>query len=556
LVIIGRVIVSRDKPASADSFWCTIENSHFVPEIGSYVVCETSFSGRKCRLLGIIEDVEYSTDVFSSAVYYSSMMPSSPPSISPMVIKMAKVRAVMSEMDIYAPPEWNTPVRTLEIRDADLLAKNVPLENRILIGFAKGSFIPVYMHSEYLLGEQAAHVNISGKTGLAAKTSYALFLAYNILAWARAHDKEVIIVMLNVKGGDLMRLHKSAKSWDDLISKIDDWSKTAGISGGDIIELLKSWKEALGEIDPCEFNNELRYFTYNGDPFDPFQEGYKDTIHFNYGLADITTEELIAALYRPDEEVQERQINAIYTYMSEAIQHRDHLTFDNLLKDFKIYGQYTPDKGASLSSKVLVRLENWHQLTMGALYRRIEGFLSRSTKIIKRRESNGQPIKFDSLGRNKINIIQLYGLSDQEQRLVVNALLREVRENLEKSIARGIRVVIFIDELNKYAPKRYSPIKEQLLEIASRGRYIGLSLFGAQQFASEIDPEIYGNTSLKVIGQSDDAEVSSEIYRFLGELRKRVTKLRKGQVVVHHPMLFAPIIVEFPPPPHVISLVI
>ncbi|MEM1839210.1 MAG: hypothetical protein QXH38_07065 [Candidatus Bathyarchaeia archaeon] len=43
--------------------------------------------------------------------------------------------------------------------------------------------------------------------------------------------------------------------------------------------------------------------------------------------------------------------------------------------------------------------------------------------------------------------------------------------------------------------------------------------------------------------------------RFLGELRKRATRLRKGQLIVHHPMLFAPIIVEFPPPPHVISLV-
>jgi len=554
-VRVGRVVVSRDKPASADSFWCTIEDQSYIPEVGSYLVCEASFSGQTCRLLCVIEDVEYSTDVTSAAVYYGAMMPPSPPPTSPVTIKMAKVRVVASEMEVYAPPEAGSLMRTLNQNDAELLARNIPQRNRILIGFARGSFIPVYVHSEYLLGEQAAHANISGKTGLATKTSYALFLAYNILAWTRANDEKVKVVMLNVKGGDLMRLHKSSEKWDDVFNNVEKWSKMAGISSNDVKGLLEGWKAALDKVDPCEFNRNVKYFTYQGDPFDPFNDKYTNVVYFSYGLADITTEELIAALYRPDEEIQERQINAIYTYMSEAGQSRGGLSFDHFIEDLKKYSTYTPDKMPwQVKADLFVKLIDWHYLTMGALHRRVAGFLARSTKIVKRDYPNGNPIKFDSLDTNKINVIQIYGLSDQEQRLVVNALLREIREKLEGSKER-VKVVVFVDELNKYAPKRYSPIKEQLLEIASRGRYIGLSLVGAQQFASDIDSEIYGNTSLKVVGQSDDAEVSSEIYRFLGELRKRATRLRKGQLIVHHPMLFAPIIVEFPPPPHVISLV-
>jgi len=551
---IGRVVASKDKPISADLFWCTLENQDFIPEVGSYVVCETSFRGQSCRLLGIIEGVEYSADITSAAVYYGSMMPPSLPPLTPTTIKMAKVRVVASEIDVYAPPEGGARVRTLKPEDADLLARNIPQENRILIGFARGSFIPVYIHSEYLLGEQAAHANISGKTGLATKTSYALFMAYNILAWAKNNNKKVIVVMLNVKGGDLMRLHKSPEGWESLLGNADKWSSVAGVPSSDVKDLLRSWRDALGGVDPCEFNKEVRYFTYPGDPFDPFQDNYQDVNYFSYGLADLTTEELIAALYRPDEEIQERQINAIYTYM-EAASPKEGLSFDIFLKDLGEYSQYTPDRMPSnVRGKLFARLDNWHYSTMGALYRRIAGFLSRSTRVVKRDQPKDKPISFDSLGRNRINVIQLYGLSDQEQRLVVNALLREIRENLEKKHAEE-KVMIFVDELNKYAPKRYSPIKEQLLEIASRGRYIGLSLIGAQQFASSIDSEIYGNTSLKVIGQSDDAEITDEIYKFLGEMRKRVVRFRKGQLAVYHPMLFAPIVVEFPPPPHVISYV-
>ena len=45
-----------------------------------------------------------------------------------------------------------------------------------------------------------------------------------------------------------------------------------------------------------------------------------------------------------------------------------------------------------------------------------------------------------------------------------------------------------IDELNKYAPREGSaPMKELVLDIAERGRSLGIILIGAQQTASEGD---------------------------------------------------------------------
>ena len=52
-----------------------------------------------------------------------------------------------------------------------------------------------------------------------------------------------------------------------------------------------------------------------------------------------------------------------------------------------------------------------------------------------------------------------------------------------------------IDELNKYAPRdSSSPIKEVLLDIAERGRSLGVVLIGAQQTASEVERRIVSNS--------------------------------------------------------------
>jgi hypothetical protein len=61
-----------------------------------------------------------------------------------------------------------------------------------------------------------------------------------------------------------------------------------------------------------------------------------------------------------------------------------------------------------------------------------------------------------------------------------------------------------LDELNKYAPREgRSPIKEVLLDIAERGRSLGIILIGAQQTASEVERRIVSNSSIKVVGRLD-----------------------------------------------------
>ena len=106
-----------------------------------------------------------------------------------------------------------------------------------------------------------------------------------------------------------------------------------------------------------------------------------------------------------------------------------------------------------------------------------------------------------------------------------------------------------LDELNKYAPRQgQSPIRDLLVDIASRGRSLGLILIGAQQSAIDVAEDLPRNASIKVAGRLDAGEAGE--YRFLTpELRERATRFLPGTMVVDQPIVPAPIPVRFPFPP-------
>ena len=83
-------------------------------------------------------------------------------------------------------------------------------------------------------------------------------------------------------------------------------------------------------------------------------------------------------------------------------------------------------------------------------------------------------------------------------------VLRQAFDDKERSgTARPLQFVV-LDELNKYAPREgSSPIKEILLDVAERGRSLGIILIGAQQTASEVERRIVANSAIRVVGRLD-----------------------------------------------------
>ncbi|HKC62472.1 MAG TPA: ATP-binding protein, partial [Pyrinomonadaceae bacterium] len=155
-------------------------------------------------------------------------------------------------------------------------------------------------------------------------------------------------------------------------------------------------------------------------------------------------------------------------------------------------------------------------------------------------------------------VVDIAKLADDEQTLVFGDILRTIyaakAEAVEERTETGPvpdKVIIFVDELNKYAPGggNASPITQQVLDVAERGRSLGVILISAQQFMSAVHSRVTGNSATKIIGRTGSSEVNAPDYRFLDQdIRSAVTRLSKGELLISHAIYRQPIKVVFPKP--------
>ena len=70
---------------------------------------------------------------------------------------------------------------------------------------------PIYLDADFLVGPEAAHLNISGVSGLATKTSAIEWVLQSIFAHFPSHRGSVAAVCFNVKGPDLCFLDQPGR---------------------------------------------------------------------------------------------------------------------------------------------------------------------------------------------------------------------------------------------------------------------------------------------------------------------------------------------------------
>jgi DNA helicase HerA-like ATPase len=150
-------------------------------------------------------------------------------------------------------------------------------------------------------------------------------------------------------------------------------------------------------------------------------------------------------------------------------------------------------------------------------------------------------------------VVDIYNLKDEEKTLVFGDILRTIYTlYAESDVAEEAlpkKVIIFVDELNKYAPEgaKGSPIVEQVLEVSERGRSLGIVLFGAQQFLSAVHDRVTGNCSTTLLGRTNASEMAERSYRFLNpDIKAAATRLDKGQLILSHAVFREPVKIKFP----------
>jgi hypothetical protein len=186
--------------------------------------------------------------------------------------------------------------------------------------------------------------------------------------------------------------------------------------------------------------------------------------------------------------------------------------------------------------------------TANAFVRRLRSSLRPLSSII-RADLAGGPRRSISTSGQQLTVVDLHNLHERGQRFVVGVVLAAETARKEEAGAGGL-LFTMIDELNKYAPREgASPIKDVLLDIAERGRSLGIILIGAQQTASEVERRIVSNSAIRVVGRLDSAEAGRPEYGFLPPAqRTRATIAKPGAMFISQPQIPVPLAVEFPFP--------
>ncbi len=397
---------------------------------------------------------------------------------------------------------------------------------------------------DFLDGTKGGHINISGVSGVATKTSYATFLLHSLfnsgVLGAEATNTKAII--FNVKSEDLLFLdHANIELSDEARAQY----ATLGLDASPFnsVGFIAPPRKGDNNATPATGSRALGVRPYY------------------WTIADFCAQGLLPFLFAdPNDEKQQYTmvVQAVTGALRECARSGD--TSDGAVR---IEGRTIRTFSAlvdAISDKVAPPDPEeppdayWtgRSVSGGSVNAFIRRLASAQPHVghLIRADTDSAPSITAEINNNQVTVIDIHQLHDRAQRFVVGVILRQAFEAKEASgHARPLQFVV-LDELNKYAPRdSSSPIKEIILDVAERGRSLGMILIGAQQTASEVERRVVANSAIRVVGRLDSAEATKDTYRFLPQVqRQRSTILKPGSMYVSQPRLPVPLLIEFPFP--------
>ena len=528
--VVGRVIGTDD--ATPLEFWVAVAPGCWL-QLDDVVALERVLpDGRRIAIYGIVSQVRarhegarFDTDVFLIA---DGVLPAE-------VAESALVQATRFEPEVFVPPLPGDPVRRAAGLEREQALFFDGMQRLLPSGLSRDDE-PLYLNLDFLDGTRGAHVNISGISGVATKTTYATFLLYSLfhsgVLGAEAVNTKALI--FNVKGEDLLFLDHPNIDLDETnrarYKRVD-----LPVGAFQSVEVL-----APPRRDDPTARADVAART----------EGVTS---FFWTIEDFCAEELLPFLFAEAEDDRQQYTMVVFNVtarLSEAVPVGDGAV--------SIDGE-TVRTFPALVDLIATKLEDefdgarWAGRAIGAgtvnaFIRRLYGAVPHIRQLV--RADVAHPERHRVRFTKQVTVVDLHNLNDRAKRFVVGVVLRKAfREKEASGQSRPLQFVV-LDELNKYAPREgASPIKEILLDVAERGRSLGIILIGAQQTASEVERRIVGNSAIRVVGRLDAAEASRGEYGFLPQVqRARATILKPGTMFVSQPELPIPLMTQFPFP--------
>jgi len=535
--LVGRVLGTDD--ATPLEFWVAVGPGQHL-QLDDVVALDRILpTGERVSIYGIVaqvrarhEGARFDSDVFLIA---DGILPAE-------ISEAALVQVTRIAPETFVPPLPGTEVRRAVEQERDEALDLTDVERRVPAGLTRDGE-PVVLDLDFLDGTKGAHVNISGISGVATKTSYATFLLYSlfnsgVLGGAATNTKGLIF---NVKGEDLLFL-------DHVNTRLDD--------------VQRSRYAALG-LPAAPFRS-VRVLAppRRGDPNGTPATGARTSgvRPLYWTIAQFCADGLLPYLFADAEDERQQ-----YTIVVQAVtaQLRRCATSNTSDGAVRIDGQTARtfrDLVRIVESKLLPDDPDerpdpeWSGRavgggTIGAFVRRLASAERHVEHIIRADIGDAASHAID-LDSAQVTVVDLHLLHDRAKRFVVGVVLRQAFEAKEAAGTAEPLQFVVLDELNKYAPRdSSSPIKEILLDVAERGRSLGMMLIGAQQTASEVERRVVANCAVRVVGRLDTAEAGRDQYGFLPPVqRQRATILKPGSMFVSQPRLPVPVLLEFPFP--------
>lgn len=560
--LIGRVIATEKKPTSVDTFAFWTDSKLILNPFDIVRVDHVNDS----RSYGVIEDISHITDASSFLTNYISSdfgdVEVNPPTFR-VGMNYVDARIICNTKGIYIPVQSDAKVW---LADEAEIAYALGLDNVHCVlpsgflemyentGGVEKVVIPVKLDPRFVIGPEGAHLNISGISGLAAKTSYAMFLLKAIQDSYRdgdPSDGSVAFVLFNVKGKDLMGIHLP----NDFAEDAKDSPEQAEAERKAVYALYEKMGLSTTPFEHVQYlvpNGEFdrsasNTFLSETELTDYVQSGIASQFVFTY---EKDKEDLDLLLSNVDDSNQ--TLDAIQEYIISGAGGFDKC--DDWKSFLDLVSKHCDPAESPNKKNKDIPVVSWRRFS-----RIIRKTIDHSALF--ERDARDTTVRLeDKLCRiqpNGVMVIDIANLGEIMQSFVFGDVVRIINKlQLGEYDHMGAKppkkIIIFIDELNKYAstetPKN-SPILRQILDVTERGRSLGVILFAAEQFRSSIHDRVKGNCATHAYGRTNSIETSKADYKIVPNTYKSILmRLSQGEYLIQNPVFRSMLKIKFPKP--------
>lgn len=519
---VGRVWLPSDKRCPVGTFSFLLEKNNVSEEleIGSPVTADTS----EGPVTGLVSDMWIAGQHPSDPAYANLLDLDTPTIVQKNPTLGAEVEVLSSERE---RPVGSGAVRActsgelLTATGGDTMEQPIPAGAVSLPG---GDFAPVFFDGETLLGPEAAHLMVAGLSGQAAKTSYVGVMISSVLQKVPG----AAALLFNVKGSDLLFLDEPPDESKKLDSVDQRIYETLGLvpqpfRDVEVFSVGNNQVRADSSRLCWSFKDALPYLEYY------FPDWYDNSNENVRMLLDGYRRQM-------DRHPRLSSFDQFATQMRAFLKAKENNSPIQPGED--IWWMDTSQQHAATAAKALRRLNNLPNRSGGL-------FTSSGTSA----EADFNPT---SLRPGQVVVIHIDGLDQSTQALVVGRLCRQVLRAAKSKQLDPTNLVVFVDELNMFAESgstEQKGVRRILREVSSQGRYAGISLFGAGQQLTKVDPRVRDNAATTVMGRVAAAELDPNVYGLLpAGVKHTLLGLGRGEMMADHPTFRTKLKIRFPRP--------